>query len=121
MNAEPHDERTLRLVRETVDDTTTYTPDDDGHTAEHLCPPMSVRERRTNPRPTDAWPDIPRTPLDGAKGWTIDYNAAPRIPRQREGINLGKLLAVLGVMVGGAALLVGVVVWYVAIGFRMLP
>jgi hypothetical protein len=101
MNAEPYDERTLRLVRETVDDTTAYVPDDDGVTAEHLCPPMSVRERRANPR-------------------TV-ANVAPRIPRQREGINLGKLLAVLGVMVGGAALLVGVVVWYVAIGFRMLP
>ena len=133
-------ERTLRLVRETVDDTTAYVPDDDGVTAEHLCPPMSVRERRAVPRPEPVSFIDPGAPCGCSvcqksramssavtlwPGMNVpDYgvpNVAPRIPRQREGINVGKLLAVLGVMVGGAALLVGVVVWYVAIGFRMLP
>jgi hypothetical protein len=98
MNAEPYDERTLRLVRETVDDTTAYVPDDDGVTAEHLCPPMSVRERRANPR-------------------TV-ANVAPRIPRQREGINVGRILMVTSSLVGGLALLLMGAALYIAWGFR---
>ena len=118
-DAEIVTQRILKLVRES-DGQDFDTMDADGTLAHH-CPPMSVRERRANPRPESGGVlgALQREArIDSANRAA---NVAPRIPRQRGGINLGKLLAVLGVMVGGAALLVGVVVWYVAIGFRMLP